>query len=482
MASVNPLADINGLVAQLMALERSRGPLALYQNDRQALTLRSATLTDLRASLSALNTQAQALTQAGTLSPFLAKSVTSSSTTVAVATASASAAAGTHTLLVTQLAKQSTVVSDQLAQVGTDVSAAVGAGTQQIRVTVAGTSTDVDVAVAAGETNATVLSNAAAAINASGAAVTASVVADSSSTSRLVIASKSTGSANAVTLADVSGTLLGSTGTSSGVASSGTAGGFLYAAAALDATFTLDGLSITRGSNTVTDALTGVTLNLVGTGASSLSLTVGADQTAIKAKVQGFLDSYNTLVKFLKERTGTKVDITAGAGGVTQVDAVKRGILAGEPTYSNLLTSLRADAGGRITTAASGGPASLSEIGITAAADGTLSITDATKFADTLNAAAEKVAALFNSADGLATRMVARAAGFVNTGGVVDGSLSAVTARLQSVNLAIKRQEDLLKVKEAGLRQQYIALQRVLAGLLGQQAAVDTAAATGIFS
>ena len=34
----------------------------------------------------------------------------------------------------------------------------------------------------------------------------------------------------------------------------------------------------------------------------------------------------------------------------------------------------------------------------------------------------------------------------------------------------------------AGLRQQYIALQRVLAGLLGQQAAVDTAAATGIFS
>ena len=105
MADVSGLSDITGLVAQLISLDRQSGPISVYQSEQNDLTLRSATLTDLRTNLSALNTQVQSLMQAGSLSPFQAKAVTSSNTGVTTATATMSALGGTHTLFVTQLAK-----------------------------------------------------------------------------------------------------------------------------------------------------------------------------------------------------------------------------------------------------------------------------------------------------------------------------------------------------------------------------------------
>jgi flagellar hook-associated protein 2 len=483
VATVSGLADINELIAQLMRVERARGPLALYQNDRQALTLRSASLTDLRSNLSALNTQVQSLMQPGTLSPFQAKTVTSSNAAVATATATTSALAGTHSLLVTQLAKPDTLTTKKFTDTGTDIITAEGAGTKTIRISVDSTNYDINVTLAAGETNKTILTNMAAAINGHATAstkVSASVVQIDSTSSKLVLTSKQTGLTHALSLSDQTGTLFATTDLRDSAAADDATnrGGYLYADSALDAKFTLDGLSLTRSGNTVTDALTGVTLSLLAEqagGATPVTLTVGADQAGIKAKVQSFLDSYNTAIKFLRERTGTTVTSTTSATGAAEVTSVNRGTLDAEPAYLNLMMNLRSDVGGRITTPASGGPASLSEIGITAASDGTLSISDTTKFTDALNANAGNVATLFNSSDGIATRVSSRLAGFVQTGGIVDGSLSVVTSRLSSLSSLIKAQEDSLKIKEDALRRQLIGLQKVLAQLQLQEAALGSA-------
>lgn len=462
--------NIESLVSSIMAVERR--PLTKLRGDESVLSVRSATFSDLKSLLSTLRSKAQALVQVGTLSPFQAKAVTSSNTAVATATATSAAVAGVHTLAVTQLAKSSTVVSKQLTLTGTDVVTTEGAGTKSFKVTfdgtdpaTSGTAVTVTVTVGAGDTNSTILTNIAAAINANatlGPKVSASVVNDTSTTARLVLASKATGLANKVRVADATGggTLLGTIQLNSETVSVGTAGGFLFADTALDAKFTLDGLSITRSSNSVSDVLTGVTINLLGVSTSDATLTVSADKASIKASVQAFIDAYNSAIKFLKERTGIKVSTTTTAGS-TQVNSVTKGSLSGELTYATLLSNLRSDVGSPVSTVLAGNPSVLADIGITVASDGTLSISNSAKF-DSAAANPTGITDLFASSGGVATRLVARLDTFVNTGGLIDGSISTITSKVQSVNQQIIALEDRLEKREAALRNQLVSLQSAL--------------------
>jgi flagellar hook-associated protein 2 len=114
----------------------------------------------------------------------------------------------------------------------------------------------------------------------------------------------------------------------------------------------------------------------------------------------------------------------------------------------------------------------LAEVGITAAADGTLSISDTSKFNAALTSNPDGVVALFNSADGIASRVTNRLTSFLTTGGVVDTSQQAMTADITAMNSAIDEQENLLKIRQEQLTQQYTALAEVMAQLQMQQGVV----------
>jgi flagellar hook-associated protein 2 len=468
--------NIEALVSSVMTVERR--PLAGLQSDQMALSRRSATLSDLKSSLSALRTKAQALAQAGTLSPFQVKAVSSSNTSVATATASTSALAAVHALSVSQLAKSSTVVSTQLTSTGTDVAAAEGAGTKSVKVTydgtdpaTSGTAVTVNVTLNAGDTNSTILTNLATAINNDAtlaAKVSASVVNDTSSTSRLVLTSKQTGLANKVRVADTTGTLLNAIQLNSEVASSGTAGGYLFADATLDAKFKLDGLDMTRSSNSVSDVLTGVTINLLGLSASDVTLAVSPDKSAMKASVQEFLDAYNKALTFLRGRIAVTVSATT-SGTNTTVNSVTRGPLAGEPTYAALVSTLRSEVGSSVSGVQSGNPALLAEVGITAAANGTLSISDTTKFDSAIATKLSGLIDLFASGSGVSTRLITRLDGFVNSGALIDGSLSTVTSKTSNINQQITRLQERLDRREVALRKQLLDLQKAMSALSAQR-------------
>ncbi len=469
------LSDIQGYVTQLINLERTTGPEKYYQSRKSELTSKSATLTDLDTNLSALNTQVQSLFQMGSLSPFAARTVTFSTVNYATATADSSATLATHTLQIGQLAKQSTIVSSSLTAANTDISGRVGAGTWSFTITVGGNpAMPINVDVAANDTNQAVLTKMAAAINASGASVTAQVVSDTGSTVRLQILSKDTGSDHAISLIDPNplGGLLSASGTSSSVQANGSNGGYLYANGLLDANFVLDGLAYTRGSNTVADSLSGVSLTLTALSASAFTFTVAPDQAGIKTKVQAFLDAYNTSLKFLKERTNVSVTLDTSKSTTTTVTSVTRGTLADDFTYMGLRRNLRSDVGGQISSASSNGPKSLRDIGITVAADGTLSISDSTKFTNAVSNTPDGVTALFSSSDGIATRLSNRLASFVKTGGILDNSQASVTASIKNMNTAIDAQEKLLAIRQEQLTKQYEALAEVMAQLSIQQSVV----------
>ncbi len=101
----------------------------------------------------------------------------------------------------------------------------------------------------------------------------------------------------------------------------GTAAGFTVSNAALtagltaseyqtarDAQFNLNGVSFVRGSNTVTDALTGVTLNLKSVTASPATLTVAQAESSAKPKLDALVKAYNDLQAFYKTQTQASAD------------------------------------------------------------------------------------------------------------------------------------------------------------------------------
>ncbi|MDQ6998003.1 MAG: flagellar filament capping protein FliD [Mariprofundus sp.] len=96
-----------------------------------------------------------------------------------------------------------------------------------------------------------------------------------------------------------------------------------------DAQISIDGLALSRTTNTITDALSGVTLSLKQADpAVTVNMSIGVDQPALRANVQSFVDSYNTLQSMINDQFA--FDPNTGAGG----------ILAGEALLTTIQSSL----------------------------------------------------------------------------------------------------------------------------------------------
>jgi len=200
--------------------------------------------------------------------------------------------------------------------------------------------------------------------------VTASVVKVTSSDYRLVLAADATGTTG-FTLSgaalDVGGALA-----NLNLGATGQANAYSTLAAATDAQVTIDGLTITRSTNDISDALTGVTLNLKQADpTTTVAMNIGVDTAAIRSNVQSFVDAYNTVQSFIN----TQFEFDAATGS--------NGILAGEP----LLTSIQSNLSSSLLQAVPGLATdrnSLVMVGVEPDATGVLSIND-TRFSNYLN-------------------------------------------------------------------------------------------------
>jgi flagellar hook-associated protein 2 len=423
--------------------------------------------------LSALDSAATAMTNVVT-QPLSARTVSSSDSSIVTATATSAAALGTHSIAVSQLAKQDTLVSNQFSDNGTAIVGAEGAGTKSFTITVNGQSQDVSVSLTAGETDSTVISAVASAINSAYASVTggdtvnATDLADTSSTSKLVLESGQTGATYAMTLSDDQngGTLLATLGISNQSAATGTAGGYIYATSALDAQMTVDGVGVTRDSNTVSDLLNGVTLNLIGQQASGdnpVSLVVGADTNAISSNIQTFVTNYNSAISYLNSETAVTVN-----DGTATTSA-----LSNEPMYENLIGTLRSTVSAAVSDTGSSAVQTLADIGITQASDGTLSI-DTGTFDQALSSNPAAVAALFNSTNGFANQVNAVLTPFTQTSGIMTAEKNNVTSQVSTLNTTIKQMEAAANETETQYVNEYSALQAYQSTATEQQSYMST--------
>ena len=296
-------------------------------------------LSTLGTQISTLTTDIQKLTDA--MGSFSAKTGSSSDTNVLELTsASSTAAAGSHSVIIDNLAKTSSAASAAVGasdQISGSVTIQVGDGKQQT-VNVGDSST------------ANTISGLAAAINAASIGVKASVITDSSGV-RLSVVSSTDGEAGTLT---VSGSL-----TDASTSGGSTSVAFTQSQPGKDASLEVDGMTVTSPSNTVTNAIPGVTFQLLsGNSAETVQVIIANDNSSIESDISTLVTDYNAVMNSLTSQE--KNDSSGNAEP-----------LFGNPVIAELQTALQS----ALNTAPSkGSVTSPYSLGITTNSDGTLSL------------------------------------------------------------------------------------------------------------
>lgn len=222
------------------------------------------------------------------------------------------------------------------------------------------------------------------AINSAQIGVSASIV-DDGNGYRLLLTSTHTGADNSMQISvDEGGAEAGNLDTSglSVLAFNAGATNAEQTQVAQDARLNINGLTISRDSNTITGAIHGVTLKLLSTDIGQ-PVQVKVDNTNVsetESNISKFVTAFNELATTLNGLTAYNVETGKG------------GILTGDATARNILLQIRRELGGVIENG--GAFNSLSSIGITTNRDGTLSL-DSDRLNAALNDDFDSVAQLF---------------------------------------------------------------------------------------
>lgn len=429
--------DVNGIVAKLMELERI--PLTNLATKETNYNAKLTAYGSIKGALSSLQTAAAAL---AAITTFNSKSVTVSDSTVVTASVS-SAAAGTYTLTVTQLAKFHTLRSTTNYAASTDT---FTTGTLAISIGGGGA-----VNVTIDSTNNT-LAGISQAINNANAGVTATILNDGT-TNRLVLTSNTSGAVGSIA---VTATDSGAGGTNalSGLGSAS----LLQTQAADNALFNINGIDISRSSNTVTDAIAGLTFKLTkGTLAApgTATLTIAPNTDAITSSINTFVQGYNNAVNLLK--TNSSFDAATKKGA----------ILNGDGTVRSLQSQL-SDLVHTSVTGIAGGISTLSDIGIAVQKDGTLAI-DSTKLAATLADPNKDVTGLFTQTtvgnEGIAVRFSSVLRTSIGFDGLIASRTDGIAASLKQIGDSRDALNLRLAKLEARYRAQFTALDTMMANM-----------------
>ncbi len=375
--------DINNIVSQLMSVER-RPLLALDTKEARQQTQLTAFGT-LKGALSSFQSSLSALKNPSNFSAITAKLT---DTSLASVSANSSAVAGNYDVEIQTLAQSQKLKSGNFASSNTSI----GSGTLTVQFgTYNSGAFTLNPEKAAQSITSTPANSSLAgirdAINQSDAGISASIINDGSG-DRLVIASKDTGLSNAlkITVSDDDGNNLDSAGLSQFAydASIGGTANLSETVAASNATMVIDGIPISKASNKITDAIDGVTFNLLKADlGTTTKLNITRDTASIEKSISSFVKAYNelnqTITNLSKYNSETK----------------QASILTGDFTVRSLQNQLRNALSDPLKTAG-GGLRILSEVGVSFQDDGSLKL-DPSKLSEIVNNPSKDISTLFAS-------------------------------------------------------------------------------------
>lgn len=385
--------DVNSIVSQLMTIERQ--PITVLNNKEAGYQATLSAYGTLKGALSSFQTAVRGLSD---ISKFRSIKATPGDATILGANASSIAAPGTYSVEVSKLAQSQKLVAAGQAT----ATASIGNGTLTFDFgTISGGTFDTATGKytgagfasnGAGAKTVTIdaannsLSGIRDAINAANIGVSATIVNDGgASPYRLALTSTAIGKTNSLKIA-VAGDAALSTLLAHDPA--GTQN-LTQTAAAQNAEFTVDGVAISKASNSVSDVMQGVTLNLLKTNVgSATTVSVVRDTASVTSAVNAFAKAYNDVNKTLSDSSAYNAATKQAA--ILQGDSTVRSIQA---QLRSVLTSSLAGVTGNYSL--------LSQIGVGFQTDGTLGV-DSTKLQSAIDSHFNDIASLF-AANGIAS-------------------------------------------------------------------------------
>ena len=438
-AAGGSVINVSSLVSQLVAASEAPQQ-TLLSNQTQQVTAQISSLAQLKGALSTFQSALGALDTPGA---FQLETASSSAPTVFTATASNGAPTGTYNVSVTALASAQQLLSNPV------TGSTIGTGTLQL--SLGGTSFSVTI----DGTNNTPQGLAAAINSAAGNPGIAATVLQGTSGAYLLLSSSQTGAANTIQVAETDG----GTGLAAFTYGTGNTGNYIEEAPAQDAAFAISGVDFTGPSNSVSTAMSGVTLNLLGTSPVSGTpptptpgtLSIANDTTTITGNIQSFVTAYNTLQSTLTQLGG--YDSSTNTAGPMMGDAGLEGI---QSQIQQALYSIVDTGSSTYNTLAS--------IGITTNADGSLSVNGATLSA-ALSSNFSAVSQLFSGTGGVAASLNSDITSTLGTNGALTAEGNTLASRENSLTDQSNQLQTQMAALSASLTQQYSALNALLSSL-----------------
>lgn len=445
--------------------------------------------------VNALSNATDSFTGSKSASAFNTRKVTASDLTVATVTASEDAILGINTVKVNRLASYDILVSNTI-QISNDTKTmfagsnkkdeGLSAGSYSFKVGVGDEDKfTISVNFTGEETNFEAMQKIVKAVNdTDDITVTASVVKDTETTARVTFVANELGDSNKISFEDIGfndetdaptngnskknqGILeaIGFTenlnGTDSRIKFTTTSAGYKTVNPAdLDAKLEVNGIPITRSSNSIEDVLPGLTINLLKPQTEdelAVTLTTEVDTKKVVDLIQPMLANYNEVLKYLKSETT---------------------LMRNDATVSGLYNRLRYVISDSVAQGSEGDLKYLTEIGISINADGTLSMSDSDKLKEILEDDPSKVAHLFTGTDSFTNKLITALENLTGSTGIIQARTLSLSSQ---IDIQTKRQEELeerIDREAQALRDEYESMLAVYLQAQGQYSLLSTMSGT----
>lgn len=443
MASISTLGvgsglDLSGILDSLEAAQKST--LTPISTQQSSYTAKLSAYGTLKSALETFQTANTALNKADL---FTATSTTSSSTAFS-ATTTGSAIAGKYTISITQLAQAQTLTT-KTSQ--TDTKTAIASSDSVLTIQQGGGKDPVTIDISAANSSLTGIRDA---INNAKAGVSASIINVGNGQYRLSVTSNDTGSDNAMTLSVSGDSALQSF---MGYDPAASSNGMEESVTAQNAKLTVNNVAIENSSNTISDALEDITLNLNDVTTGNQTLTITKDTSKAESAIKAWVDAYNAL----QDTFSSLTKYTAVDAGAESQDT-SNGALLGDSTLRTIQTQLKTLLG---NTHSSSDYKTLSQIGITTdASTGKLELST-----DKLQAALKKDASgvgdMFigdGKNTGVTTTIGNNLTSWLSTTGIIQAAKDGVSKTLNNLTEQYNAASDRIDTMMARYKAQFTQL------------------------
>ena len=436
--------DVKALAKSLVEAERAPKQQAIQSKIDKS----EAKISGYSAMMAALDIFKQQVDGLDSVTDFAAVDIRNSNPLAVQVSTNSLASPGAHTISITSLAQAQRSVGDGFDNVTAQVN---GGNAFTLSLTVAGEATDIEISAA--DTNASAVVNA---INQAGAGVSAQLLdtgVEGAADRYKIVLTGQTGASNAFSVstdaADTSG-LNFTTPTGQDAA---------------DAAVTVNGVAISRSTNTIDDVIPGMTFDLLGPTTGAVAVQLNRDSSGVKERVQSLVTAYNSMV--------SDFGILTGPASEDEED-IYSGSLRGDSTVRSVLSQMRQVFFGESEMAGES-ITSLRDMGVSVDKDGVVTLDEAaldealtTHFEEVVSALAGRTTTEVDGEtviqQGLGAEMAARLRALMGPTGII---LSQSTSAESQVG-RYEEQLEKLETRMEGILERYTKQFAAMESIVGQ--------------